>query len=365
MKVIKIGTTYQAYNDELEVFDKLPAQAYSVSFSKSSGFFLDKHTDIVVRENKIYGIHMSKANKVLNAFPYFNKNLGVILSGDKGIGKSLFAKILATEAIKRDIPVLIVDSYIPGIADFIAFINQEVMVIFDEYDKTFGGIKAPDGAADPQTELLTLFDGLYDGKKLFVITCNELRNLSDFLVNRPGRFHYHFRFDYPDTDDITEYMQDKLPKEKYGEITKVISFSKKVPLNYDCLRAIAFEINHSGDFENAIKDLNIVNTSSVKYAIYTYMKDGRTNQTFKYLDLFDKSEKFEDYIYIDNGCIYVSFRNADCVFDTKRGINYVPGEYVEVKANDVTDEDDTKLAAVGVDHIEVIRCEDKALHYAV
>ena len=213
--------------------------------------------------------------------------------------------------------------------------------------------------------MLTLFDGLYDGKKLFVITCNELRNLSDFLVNRPGRFHYHFRFDYPDADDITEYMQDKLLKEKYGEITKVISFSKKVPLNYDCLRAIAFEINHSGDFENAIKDLNIVNTSSVKYAIYTYMKDGRTNQTFKYLDLFDKSEKFEEYIYIDNGCIYVSFRNADCVFDTKRGINYVPGEYVEVKADDVTDEDDTKLAAVGVDHIEVIRCEDKALHYAV
>lgn len=365
MKVIKIGTTYQAYNDELEVFDKLPAQAYSVSFSKNSGFFLDKHTDIVVRENKIYGIHMSKANKVLNAFPYFNKNLGVILSGDKGIGKSLFAKILAIEAIKRDIPVLIVDSYIPGIADFIASINQEVMVMFDEYDKTFGEIKAPDGAADPQTELLTLFDGLYDGKKLFVITCNELRNLSDFLVNRPGRFHYHFRFDYPDADDITEYMQDKLPKEKYDEITKVISFSKKVPLNYDCLRAIAFEINHSGDFENAIKDLNIVNTSSVKYAIYTYMKDGRTNQTFKYLDLFDKSEEFTEYLYIDNGCIYVNFRNADCVFDTKRGINYVPGEYVEVKADNATDEDDTKLAAVGVDHIEVIRCEDKALHYAV
>lgn len=95
------------------------------------------------------------------------------------------------------------------------------------------------------------------------------------------------------------------------------------------------------------------------------MKDGRTNQTFKYLDLFDKSEKFGDYIYIDNGCIYVSFRIADCVFDTKRGINYVPGEYVKVKADDVTDEDDTKLATVGVDHIEVIRCEDKALHYAV
>ena len=365
MKVIKIGTTYQAYNDELEVFDKLPAQAYSVSFSKNSGFFLDKHTDIVVKEDKIYGVHMSKVNKVLDAFPYFNKNLGVILSGAKGIGKSLFAKILATEAIKRDIPVLIVDHYIPGIADFIASIDQEVMVMFDEYDKTFGGIKAPDGEADPQTELLTLFDGLYDGKKLFVITCNELQNLSSFLVNRPGRFHYHFRFDYPNADEITEYMQDKLPREKYTEIDKVISFSKKIPLNYDCLRAIAFEIDYSGNFEDAIKDLNIVNMSSIKYTVYTYMKDGRVNQTTKYIDLFDKTENFSDYLYIDGGCIYVNFRNADCVFDTKRGINYVPGEYVEVKADDVTDEDDKKLAEVGVDHIEVIRCEDKSLHYAV
>ena len=95
------------------------------------------------------------------------------------------------------------------------------------------------------------------------------------------------------------------------------------------------------------------------------MNDGRTNQTFKYLDLFDKSEEFADYLYIDNGCIYISFRNADCVFDTKRGINYVPGEYVKVKADNVTDEDDKKLAEVGIDHIEVIRCEDKALHYAV
>ena len=90
-------------------------------------------------------------------------------------------------------PVIIVDTYIPGLANFIEEIEQEVMVMFDEFDKTFGGVNKSDGMADPQTELLTLFDGLAQGKKLYVITCNNLNTLSDYLVNRPGRFHYHFR----------------------------------------------------------------------------------------------------------------------------------------------------------------------------
>ena len=38
--------------------------------------------------------------------------------------------------------------------------------MFDEFDKTFGNIKAADGMANPQTELLTLFDGLAQGKKV-------------------------------------------------------------------------------------------------------------------------------------------------------------------------------------------------------
>ena len=40
--------------------------------------------------------------------------------------------------------------------------------------------------------MLSLFDGLDNGKKLFVITCNEVERLNAYLLNRPGRFHYHF-----------------------------------------------------------------------------------------------------------------------------------------------------------------------------
>lgn len=137
-KIISTGSTFRIYGDDLVTHNQLPAQIYSIRCSKMTGFYLEKHADIEINEDKIYGVHMEKVNKVLNAFPNFNKNLGVILSGAKGIGKSLFSKILAVEAVKKGLPVIIVDTYIPGIANFIEEIEQEVLVMFDEFDKTFG-----------------------------------------------------------------------------------------------------------------------------------------------------------------------------------------------------------------------------------
>lgn len=91
-----------------------------------------------------------------------------------------------------------------------------------------------------------------------VVTCNELYGLNDYLINRPGRFHYHFRFEYPSDSEIQEYLCDKLDRNYWSQIDAVIAFSRKVDLNYDCLRSIAFELNTGNDFADAIKDLNMM-----------------------------------------------------------------------------------------------------------
>lgn len=70
--------------------------------------------------------------------------------------------------------MIIVDCPIPGISNFLSSIEQEVVIIFDEFEKTFA--RNDDG--DPQVELLSLFDGVDDGKKLFVITCNDTKRLT-------------------------------------------------------------------------------------------------------------------------------------------------------------------------------------------
>lgn len=292
MKAIRQGDVFTIYGNSLKTYDQLPAQVYNVRFSKQSGFFLEVSTSLEINESKIYGVHDAKCQKVLNAFAAFNRNLGVILSGDKGIGKSLFAKLLAIKAISAGYPLLIVDTYVPGIASYIESIEQECVVMFDEFDKTFGDVKAEDGMASPQTELLSLFDGMAMGKKLFVITCNELRKLNEFLVNRPGRFHYHFRFDYPTPDEITEYMQDKLPEEYWGEIRAVVSFSRKVKLNYDCLRAIVFELASGLSFKEAISDLNIINLERDRYSIMLRYENGNVAICKEcWMDMFSDDEE--------------------------------------------------------------------------
>lgn len=260
MHIVESGKRYRIFNNAITTYDQLPPKTYRVDYDPETRIFslLEAH-DFEIPETKIYGQHLDKVKKVLNSMDKMNRNLGVILSGDKGIGKSLFSKCLGLKARKKGIPVILVNEYHEGIANFLEEIEQTVMILFDEYDKTFDEKKH-----NCQAEMLSLFDGVSAGKKLFVITCNEIQSLSQYLINRPGRFHYHFRFLYPTADEIRDYMEDKLDKQYYDEIENVIAFSVRMNLNYDCLRSIAFELNTGSKFQEAINDLNIIRISQYK-----------------------------------------------------------------------------------------------------
>ena len=260
MHIVESGKRYRIFNNAITTYDQLPPKTYRVDYDPETRIFslLEAH-DFEIPETKIYGQHLDKVKKVLNSMDKMNRNLGVILSGDKGIGKSLFSKCLGLKARKKGIPVILVNEYHEGIANFLEEIEQTVMILFDEYDKIFN-----DKKYNCQAEMLSLFDGVSAGKKLFVITCNEIQSLSQYLINRPGRFHYHFRFLYPTADEIRDYMEDKLDKQYYDEIENVIAFSVRMNLNYDCLRSIAFELNNGLKFQEAINDLNIIRISQYK-----------------------------------------------------------------------------------------------------
>ena len=260
MHIVESGKRYRIFNNAITTYDQLPPKTYRVDYDPETRIFslLEAH-DFEIPEIKIYGQHLDKVKKVLNSMDKMNRNLGVILSGDKGIGKSLFSKCLGLKARKKGIPVILVNEYHEGIANFLEEIEQTVMILFDEYDKTFDEKKH-----NCQAEMLSLFDGVSAGKKLRVITCNEIQSLSQYLINRPGRFHYHFRFLYPTADEIRDYMEDKLDKQYYDEIENVIAFSVRMNLNYDCLRSIAFELNNGLKFQEAINDINIIRISQYK-----------------------------------------------------------------------------------------------------
>lgn len=375
MKVVNTGNTYRIYNDSLKTFDKLPAQAYAVCFHPQQGFWLEKFSTLEINE-KIYGVHMTKVEKVFNSFKSFSRNLGIILSGDKGIGKSLFAKLLCIKSVENGYPLIIVNNYIPGIADFLNEIEQEVVVLFDEFDKTFYAGKNNDNTTkDPQTEMLTLFDGISMGKKLFVITCNDLRSLNDYLVNRPGRFHYHFRFEYPQAEEIREYLQDKLEEQYWGEINEVVSFSKKINLNYDCLRAIAFELALGLKFKEAISDLNIVNITREVYDLYLYLSDGtKMVQKSICLNMFDDDEVHIGFDYKDYyDLLEATFSPTENIYSLEQGGCVIPGDKIEIEVDeDYKDSSNPKavemyekFSQLKPQYLLIKKQKGKNIHYAV
>ncbi len=368
MKAIKIGSKIEIYKDTVLTYNELPARSYIVRFEKMTGFYLDEYADIQVKEDKIYGEQVCKVQKVLQTYGKFNRNLGVILSGSKGIGKSMFARLLSVEAIKDNIPVIVVDQYIPGIASYLETIDQSVMVLFDEFDKTFGDIKPSDGEPDPQAALLGLFDGITQGRKLFVITCNDIRKLNDFFINRPGRFHYHFRFGYPSADEIRTYLYDKLAAEYYHEIEQIVTFSRKVDLNYDCLRAIAFEVNSGESFCSAIEDLNIINLSQERYNFTVFFENGAPMYARnRNMDFFNDEEisvcfSEDDY----NEILIVNFWIEDSVYDMRNDCMSIAARKLRVTYDeDYEEEQVAKVKGLVVDHLEIQKVREKNLHYAV
>ena len=285
MKIIESGGQFNIYGgNSIMTYNELPANYYKVCFNENKGFWLELHPEMQLKESKIYGSHNEKADKVLNSFDMFNRNLGVMISGNKGLGKSLFARLLSRKAIERGLPVIVVNFYAPGIMDYIDSIQQEVLVLFDEFDKTF----EEKSNFNPQHEVLNVLDGLCIGKKLFAFVCNDLSEISDYMLNRPGRIHYHFRFGYPTGEEMREYLKDKLEPQYHNQINDIVRFSHMVKINYDCLRAIAFELNNGYGFKESINDLNIIRSEdSRNYSkLEVRYKNGRTFVRVMDLNLF-------------------------------------------------------------------------------
>lgn len=358
MKVVNFGSTYQIYQDDLKTFEGLPEGTYVVKFNPMAGFSLERSQDFVNKEDKIYGEANGKTQKVMNAFNKMDKSLGVILSGDKGIGKSLFIRLLAEEAVKVGMPVIVVNRAYKGIAEFLETIEQEVLVLFDEFEKVFDGRKE---GIESQDDLLGLFDGMSHHKRIYAITVNELNRVSEYMLNRPGRFHYHFRFGYPDSQGIREYLEDKVDKKYHSEIKNAITFGNRIKLNYDCLRAVAFEINLGTPFSEAIRDLNILNINEEVYNVDITFENKPAISTQYRLDLFSNSTQTIDLYHAVDDAVEVMF-NASDIVNTPTGME-IEGSKVTLK---VWEENETyKKGETKVIKMNIKNRATQSLHYAM
>ena len=129
MKIIKHGNVYDLFSDsDIETYNKYPVGTYQVTFTPQ-GYKLLETEDLECKEEKVYGNEPEKLNKVLKAYKKSNRSLGVMMTGKKGTGKTLFVQLLSDAAMKLGLPVLLVSEATPGLAEFLKTIQQEVMVV--------------------------------------------------------------------------------------------------------------------------------------------------------------------------------------------------------------------------------------------
>lgn len=282
MKIVNSGNTYQIFSDVLETYDELPAGFYSISFTPMGGYSLYEGSELEVNEPKIYGHLEDKVVKVMNGYTHANRNFGVIISGESGMGKSVLMRLIAIKGYENGLPVIMVSKYTPGLVDFLSSIDQRCIVIFDEFEKNFKPTSREDNF-DPQEEFLPMFDGIDNGKKLFIITCNETYNLNKYFLNRPGRFHYHFRLSKPSNSEIAEYLEDNITTEnKTTQIDEVLGLADFYPFTYDNLRALVYEINLGYSIKESLMDLNIKAEKPTSFSVKILFVDGRVELTHNY-----------------------------------------------------------------------------------
>jgi hypothetical protein len=252
---MKSGNTFRVSSKEaMDLHEKLPAGNYVVKEMPMDGPLYLEHIDSFEIKGKRYGDLDKNTNRILNTFMSRPNATGVMLAGEKGSGKSLLAKNLAIVAARdMDIPCIVINA--PWVGDkfnsFIQSIEQPCMVLFDEFEKVYD--------SDDQERALTLLDGVFPSKKLFVLTCNDKWRIDQHMRNRPGRLFYMIDYKGLDSAFITEYCMDNLKDslkkhtEKLCQIAALFS-----QFNFDMLKATVEEMNrYDEEPQDALRMLNV------------------------------------------------------------------------------------------------------------
>lgn len=235
----------------------LPKGIYEVKLSMT-GFYLSKIAESFTFDYKLYGLNQKFIDYVLKTYKNTTGNLGVLLDGIKGTGKTVTAKELCNNL---QLPVILVQSMGDSNDKLIKYlstaINFDCIFFFDEYEKEF----------KESSDVLSFMDGTYNStyRKVFLLTTNEL-NVDPNLLGRPSRIRYKKSFSNLSEEVTRELLNDIL--EDKTAIEKVIELTHSMNIiTIDLIKAIATEINIHG-----IESLpDIKETFNIEFSKFSYL----------------------------------------------------------------------------------------------
>ena len=246
---LRNGNTLRVSSKEaLDLHEKLPAGNYVIKKDPMSGQLYLEGIDSFEIKGKLYGNTTRHASRILNTFLDRTASTGVMLTGEKGSGKTLLTKRVCSDAAEQGIPTIVINA--PWHGDqfnaFMQTIDQPCIVLFDEFEKVYD--------KDSQQHILTLLDGVFPSKKLFLLTCNDKWRVDQHMRNRPGRIFYMLDFKGLDVDFIREYCNDNLQAKQHIETICRIS-TMFDQFNFDMLKAMVEDMNRYGETPQQVLEI--------------------------------------------------------------------------------------------------------------
>ncbi len=269
---IKNGGDYRVAPEQaVDLTKHLPGGNYTVSQDMNGNFYLTQIDSFEIPE-RLYGNTLRHTDRIISTFHSRSTSTGVLLNGEKGSGKTLLAKNICAELERKNVPTIVINRpwSDEGFFKLLQNIEQECAVLFDEFEKVYG-------ENEDQEKILTLLDGVFGSKKLYLLTCNDKWRINSHMRNRPGRIFYLLDFKGLDTEFIREYCEEKLENKQY--IDSICSISGLfAEFNFDLLKALVEEMNRYG--ETPSQALEMLNAKpeydgGAKYEI-TMVHDGKT-----------------------------------------------------------------------------------------